>query len=630
MQSRTSISRLGVWFSNIPIKDPVDRRMAVLVQVLLLGLLFIILLATVINVVIFTGDIPWQTILLQSLISAGIVGIPFALLRRGYFRGSVVLIISILLLLETYAVVSANLRTVAETLSFFTLAIILAGSLLSRPALLMTFLGTVIAVTLGVYRESDPTLRSDSFVIAANFLLLNGLISLVLDRFRLTLHSALIDAMERERKLDTEVQVRHEAEAALQKSTSRLEILHEIDRELLAARTHREIATTALARIRKLIPCSRASVSLLDVERQEASFLAMDSGDVNTLPNTPISFAEFGQPTIDDLLQNKPSLIDDSLTGSSVTELDKRLAKIGIRSWACLPLFSQGQLVGSLNLGRGAGETFTLEEVEIARDIANQLALAIQQANLFQALREELAERKRLISQLETNNAELERFTYTVSHDLRSPLVTIKGFLGMLNKDIENNHADRIQDDFRRISNATDKMDALLSDLLELSRVGRIINPPEEVDLTQLVNEAVETLDARIRDNGVTMRILPNLPILYGDRIRLREVFENLIDNAAKYMGDQSQPIIEIGCRDGNEPVIFVKDNGMGIDPSYTKKIFGLFEKLDATSEGTGIGLALIKRIVEVHGGKIWVESDGFGKGSTFFFTIPDGRNTSK
>jgi signal transduction histidine kinase len=104
-------------------------------------------------------------------------------------------------------------------------------------------------------------------------------------------------------------------------------------------------------------------------------------------------------------------------------------------------------------------------------------------------------------------------------------------------------------------------------------------------------------------------------------------VFENLIDNAAKYMGDQKQPLIEIGCKDGEEKVIFVKDNGMGIEPSYKTKIFGLFEKLNPTSEGTGIGLALIKRIIEVHGGKIWVESEGTGRGSMFCFTIPDRRD---
>jgi signal transduction histidine kinase len=200
----------------------------------------------------------------------------------------------------------------------------------------------------------------------------------------------------------------------------------------------------------------------------------------------------------------------------------------------------------------------------------------------------------------------------------------------MLNKDIESNRPDRVHDDFRRISNATDKMDALLSDLLELSRIGRIVNPPEEVNLIELVQEAIETLDARLRANNVQVHISPDLPTLYGDRIRLREVFENLIDNAAKYIGDQPRPTIEIGVRDANNPIIFVKDNGIGIEPSYAKKIFGLFEKLNPRSEGTGIGLALIKRIVEVHGGKIWVESEGQERGSTFCFTIPDARNNPK
>jgi signal transduction histidine kinase len=147
------------------------------------------------------------------------------------------------------------------------------------------------------------------------------------------------------------------------------------------------------------------------------------------------------------------------------------------------------------------------------------------------------------------------------------------------------------------------------------------------VEVIQLVREAIELLDGRIRAKNIDMRMAPHLPHIYGDRIRLREVFENLIDNAAKYMGNQETPMIEIGV--GKDNVIFVKDNGMGIESIYTTKIFGLFEKLNPTSEGTGIGLALVKRIIEVHGGKIWVESDGLGKGSTFCFTIPEGRKVS-
>jgi len=143
--------------------------------------------------------------------------------------------------------------------------------------------------------------------------------------------------------------------------------------------------------------------------------------------------------------------------------------------------------------------------------------------------------------------------------------------------------------------------------------------------LGEVVREAVETLDARLRSRNVTVNSPLDLPTVLGDRIRLREVFENLIDNAVKYAGDQSNPCIEIGTRsDDRGNVIYVKDNGIGIEPQYQGRIFGLFEQLNPTGDGTGIGLALVKRIVETHGGKIWVESEGIGKGSVFCFTIPD------
>ncbi len=197
----------------------------------------------------------------------------------------------------------------------------------------------------------------------------------------------------------------------------------------------------------------------------------------------------------------------------------------------------------------------------------------------------------------------------------------------MLEKDIYESRQDRIQNDIQRIANAADKMDELLSDLLKLSRIGRIISPPEEVDLDKLVQDAIELLHAQIQAKNITINFSTALPALYGDRIRLREVLENLLDNAAKNMGAQPNPVIEIGSRNSiEEPVIYVKDNGIGIEPRYHTKIFGLFEKLNPKIEGTGIGLALVKRIIETHGGRVWVESEGLGKGSTFCFTIPDGR----
>lgn len=232
----------------------------------------------------------------------------------------------------------------------------------------------------------------------------------------------------------------------------------------------------------------------------------------------------------------------------------------------------------------------------------------------------------RINNELEQKVAELERFTYTVSHELKSPIVTIKGFLGSVDKDLSDGKFEHARKDFNRISAAADNMHSTVLDLLALSRVGRIVNPFQEFPLSTLVQEAIESTRGTIESHGIHLKVDPALPIVYGDRERLREVFENLIDNAAKYMGNQPHPRIEIGVRKESDPVFFVRDNGMGIAPQYHTKIFGLFDKLDPTSEGTGIGLALIKRIIETHGGKIWVESQGSGKGSVFCFTIPDRR----
>jgi signal transduction histidine kinase len=235
-------------------------------------------------------------------------------------------------------------------------------------------------------------------------------------------------------------------------------------------------------------------------------------------------------------------------------------------------------------------------------------------------------ERERLIAELSTKNAELEQFTYTVSHDLKSPLVTINGFLGYIQQDAFAGDTERLQKDIQRVTEAVHKMQSLLNELLELSRIGRLINAPETVPFSELVQEAISLVQGRLDERGVSIFIQPNLPSVHGDRPRLVEVLQNLLDNAAKYMGSQPEPRIEIGQR-GEEngfPVFFVRDNGIGIEPQHHERIFGLFNKLDARSEGTGVGLALVKRIIEVHGGRIQVESEA-GKGSTFLFTLPPG-----
>jgi PAS domain S-box-containing protein len=240
------------------------------------------------------------------------------------------------------------------------------------------------------------------------------------------------------------------------------------------------------------------------------------------------------------------------------------------------------------------------------------------------ARKQAAAERERLIVELEAKNAELERFTYTVSHDLKSPLITIKGFLGVLEQDLASGDIEQAYRDMARIGGAADKMKNLLDDLLELSRIGRICNPSIRVPLAELAHEAAELLAGRFQQRKVCLEVANDLPTVCGDRPRLLEVMQNLLDNAVKYLGEQPNPVVTVGCRqDKAQTVCYVRDNGLGIEPLYHDKVFGLFEQLDPRTEGTGVGLALVKRIIDFHGGQVWVESAGPGQGSAFCFTLP-------
>jgi PAS domain S-box-containing protein len=236
------------------------------------------------------------------------------------------------------------------------------------------------------------------------------------------------------------------------------------------------------------------------------------------------------------------------------------------------------------------------------------------------------AEREIFNQELEDRNSELERFNYTISHELKTPIITLKGFVGSIAHDLQNRMYERAEEDLLRVSRAVDKMEETLSDLLELSRIGRMKNEWKKITLTAIVQDALELVHEQLEIHQVAVHVQPDLHTVHGDLQCLIEVLQNLIENAAKYMGKQPNPLIEIGQKgeEDGKLVFFVRDNGIGIAPEYHERIFGLFNKLDATSEGTGVGLAIVKRIIEVHDGRIWIESD-LGKGSTFYFTLPGG-----
>ena len=208
---------------------------------------------------------------------------------------------------------------------------------------------------------------------------------------------------------------------------------------------------------------------------------------------------------------------------------------------------------------------------------------------------------------------------------MKSPIITIKCFTGSLEKDLEKGNYQRMAGDLKRVSTAADKMNGLLRDLLELSTIGRIIKTPEVVDMNLLVADVLMQLAGPLKNRNLTVAVQPGLPEILCDKRRMAEVLQNLFENAINYIGDQAEPQIQFGMREeAGENIFFVQDNGIGIDEKFHRIIFGLFNKLDTESSGTGIGLALVKRIIEVHDGKVWVESEGEGLGCRFCFTIKE------
>jgi len=386
-------------------------------------------------------------------------------------------------------------------------------------------------------------------------------------------------------------------------------------------------AATSILDINKLLP------TIVDLIRNHFEYYYVGiflTDESNEWADLRAATGEMGAKMIE--LGHRLKAEDSSMIGWCIAHKEARIAlDVGedavrfvnphlplTRSEMALPLITHGEVIGAMTIQSDKPAAFSRVDTTALQTMSDLVANAIDNARLF-------TERVSLNKELELQNEELERYTYTVSHDLRSPLVTIRGFLGYLRDDAETGDLERFDKDLNRISNAADKMQTLLNELLELSRVGRITNPPEDVSFDEIVRETADLLSGQLEAGNVRLNIADNLPIVHVDKLRISEVMQNLISNAAKFMGDQPKPTIDIG-RQGldfdDNPVFFVRDNGIGIDPEYHEKIFGLFNRLDPVIEGTGIGLTLVKRIIEIHGGRIWLESE-LGRGATFLFTLP-------
>ncbi len=254
-----------------------------------------------------------------------------------------------------------------------------------------------------------------------------------------------------------------------------------------------------------------------------------------------------------------------------------------------------------------------------------QLTLEKEISERTQQLLQQKKELEKVADELTTKNKEIQRFTFAVSHDLKSPLSGIKGIASLIPMEFVMKDFPELEQYLEMINISCDTMHDLIADITKIAKIGKIENKNEVLDINEIVALSTTLVKGKLKTSKVKLIVEENLPNIYGDRNRIIQVFGNLLDNAIKYMGDQKQPVVYIKAQENGEKIQFsVSDNGSGMEEKSLKKLFSPFERFHSDVNGTGLGLYMIKQIVESHDGTIYAESEGKGKGTTFNVILPN------
>jgi PAS domain S-box-containing protein len=423
---------------------------------------------------------------------------------------------------------------------------------------------------------------------------------------------------------------RRQAEESLRTYAERLKNLHRIDQAILKAIDSPETITReAILRVRDLLLCQRVSVGMFDFKKKEVRVFAA-TGNADSVVQTGQVFPEGLYGDLGILRQNQSEIIEDSAKMETVPVIGKTIQSEGIRSSISAPILSPEGLIGVLSIGWDTPRIIPPEEQEIASEVANQISIALEQARLQQEIKRYTETLEQMVqqrtAQLEAANKELEAFSYSVSHDLRGPLRAVDGYTRMLLEDYQP----RLDAEGKRIcsviSDSARDMGKLIDDLLAFSRVSRTAMQPSTVDMAGIARSIFFEITTPEGRERIDFKVGP-LPSVVGDPTLIRQVWVNLLGNAVKFSSKKARAAIEVSSeKQGQELVFCVRDNGAGFDMKYAAKLFGVFQRLHSTSEfeGTGVGLAIIQRIIDRHGGRVWARGEP-GKGAAFYFTFGKG-----
>jgi PAS domain S-box-containing protein len=422
----------------------------------------------------------------------------------------------------------------------------------------------------------------------------------------------------------TDITERKRAEERLRRSAERLAMLHDLDQAILTARSPADVARAALGRIRRMVPCRRCTVVLFDFNRGQAQILAGYSDGIAMTPDVlPLDDVSPGEV----LRQGVVRYVEDIATLEDPPPMLRRLAKDGIRSVLSVPLLVDRESIGEVNLAAATASAFEAEHRDIALEVAAPLAIAIQQAELREELGKQTGELERRVAErgaaLRATTTELETLLYSVSHDLRSPIRHIGGFAELLLQDGASGLDPTAQHYAERIREGAGRMASLLDDLVNVARVGRQDLLRRKVNFNTLVEDVIGELQAELEGRKVEWQV-EELPMLNCDPALARLALLHLLSNALKFTRSRDHAIIRIRPIEADgQTGIAVEDNGVGFKMAYAAKLFGLFQRLHRPDEfeGNGAGLAVVQRIAQRHGGKVWAEAEVDG-GAKFFLTF--------